>query len=367
MTFSAAARELGPNWYASVMGTGIVAVAATSLPGQLPGMRTAATVVWALAAGLLVLLTVIWAAQWVGHHQIARGHAYDPVRAQSWGAPSMAMLTVGAGALVLGADWIGASTALAVAWSLWITGTLLGLVTTVWIPYLMMTSHRIRPDSAFGGWLMPVVPPMVSAATGAALIPSLPPGQGRLTMLFACYAMFGISLLATLFLVPQIWQRLVLHKMSPTSGVPTVWIVLGPLGQSVTAANLLADVAPTALPPAYGDAADLLGLVYGVPVWGFAMVWLALAAALTIRAARTGLPFASTWWAFTFPLGTCVTGTSALAAHTHATMFSVVAIALYVLLVLAWLTVATRTVLSAVRRPTPTPSPTTAPVLVESA
>jgi NAD(P) transhydrogenase subunit beta len=71
--------------------------------------------------------------------------------------------------------------ALAVDWTLWTGGALLGLVTAVWIPYLMMTSHRIRPDGAFGGWSMPVVPPMVSAATGAALIPTLPVGQARLT------------------------------------------------------------------------------------------------------------------------------------------------------------------------------------------
>jgi tellurite resistance protein TehA-like permease len=71
--------------------------------------------------------------------------------------------------------------ALAVDWTLWTGGALLGLVTAVWIPYLMMTSHRIRPDGAFGGWSMPVVPPMVSAATGAALIPTLPAGQARLT------------------------------------------------------------------------------------------------------------------------------------------------------------------------------------------
>ena len=135
-------------------------------------------------------------------------------------------------------------------WTLWTGGTLLGLTTAVRIPYLMMTAHRILPDSAFGGWLMPVVRPMVSAATGAALIPTLAAGQARLTMILACYAMFGISLLATLFTVPQIWQRLVHHKTGPATSVPTVWIVLGPLGQSVTAANLLAARRPRPCPQA---------------------------------------------------------------------------------------------------------------------
>jgi tellurite resistance protein TehA-like permease len=41
----------------------------------------------------------------------------------------------------------------------------LGLITACWIPYLMMTRHQIEADGAFGGWLMPVVPPMVSAAS----------------------------------------------------------------------------------------------------------------------------------------------------------------------------------------------------------
>ena len=52
-------------------------------------------------------------------------------------------------------------------------------MTTAWIPYLMFTRYEISPDAAFGGWLMPVVPPMVSAANGALLIPYAGSGQGR--------------------------------------------------------------------------------------------------------------------------------------------------------------------------------------------
>lgn len=49
-------------------------------------------------------------------------------------------------------------------------------MTTAWIPYLTFTRYKISPDAAFGGWLMPVVPPMVSAANGALLIPYAAPG-----------------------------------------------------------------------------------------------------------------------------------------------------------------------------------------------
>jgi C4-dicarboxylate transporter/malic acid transport protein len=324
------------------MGTGIVANAAVTLPVHLTGLRVAATVVWALAAFLLVALTAAWAVHGTRHRAQARAHADHPVTAYFWGAPPMALITVGAGTLSLGRDWIGPHAALAAAAVLWTAGTLFGLVTAVWIPYRVITRHKVAADAAFGGWLMPVVPPMVSAATGAALVPHLAPGQGRLTLLLACYAMFGISLFASVVVITQIWGRLVHHGVGPAATVPTLWIVLGPLGQSVTAANALGAVARLALPGPDAAAARAFGVLYGVPTWGFAMMWLALAASVTVRTARDHLPFSLTWWSFTFPVGTCVTGTAALATHLGCTPLKAVAVGLYVLLLGAWATVAVR-------------------------
>ncbi|SFJ09672.1 Voltage-dependent anion channel [Amycolatopsis sacchari] len=385
-----------PNWFASVMGTGIVANAVPVLPLHLPGLRGAATVVWAIAAVWLVVLCAVMAGEWRRNASGQLAQLRDPVLAHFWGAPPMALLTVGAGTLALGRDWIGLPAALGVAWVLWVAGTALGLVTAVGLPYRMITG-RVVDGEAFGGWLMPVVPPMVSAATGAALVPHLPAGQARLTMVLGCYALFGVSLFATLALLPLIWHRLVrggpglapggsgLARGGPGlapggrglapggSGLapdgpdlarggpgvapggpglasdgpglvrggpglaPTVWIVLGPLGQSITAANLLGGVAP------FGAAGRWLGVLYGVPTWGFAMLWLVLAIAVVVRA---GAPFSLTWWSFTFPLGTCVTGTCALAEVTGAELFTVAGVALYVLLVGLWAAVTARTVVA---------------------
>jgi tellurite resistance protein TehA-like permease len=141
----------------------------------------------------------------------------------------------------------------------------------------MFTRLQAAPDAAFGGWLMPVVPPMVSAATGALLVPHLPAGQFRLTMLLACYAMFGLSSIASLMVITQLWRRLIRYSVGPAAMMPTLW--------------------------------------------GFAALWAGLATALTLRAGRHQLPFGLTWWSFTFPVGTCVTGTSGLALHTGADAF----------------------------------------------
>jgi tellurite resistance protein TehA-like permease len=203
----------------------------------------------------------------------------------------------------------------------------------------MVTRLQAAPDAAFGGWLMPMVPPMVSAATGALLVPHLPAGRLRLTMLLACYAMFGLSLIASLLVITQLWRRLVRYGAGPAAMVPTLSIVLGPLGQSITAANLLGEVAQLALPQPYSTAFA----AFGVAVRGFAALWAGLATALTLRAGRHQLPFGLTWWSFTFPVGTCVTGTSGLALHTGADAFRWAAVALYLALVVAWAVVSVRT------------------------
>jgi tellurite resistance protein TehA-like permease len=90
-------------------------------------------------------------------------------------------------------------------------------------------------------------------------------------------------------------------------------------------------------------------VVYGVPVWGFAVLWAALATAITVRAARAHLPFSLTWWSFTFPVGTMVTGTTGLALHTGAGAFRWAAAGLYLALVAAWAVVSVRTAAGAWR------------------
>ena len=72
-----------------------------------------------------------------------------------------------------------------------------------------------------------------------------------MTLLLGCYAMFGISLFVSVIIITLLWARLVTHKPGAAVMVPTLWIVLGPLGQSVTAAGNLGTQAAHVLPAPY--------------------------------------------------------------------------------------------------------------------
>ncbi|MEU5773942.1 TDT family transporter [Streptomyces venezuelae] len=334
-TRALAFRHLGPNWYASVMGTAIIANAGATLPYRFPGLRTGCTIVWALSFLMLAVLLTARAAHWIHHRDQARTHLLDPTVAPFYGCLSMALLAVGGGTLIVGRDWIGTTAAVAVDTVLFTVGTLIGLAAAVAIPYLMVVRHRIAADQASPVWLLPVVAPMVSAAVGPLLIPHLPAGQAQQTMLYACFAMFGLSLLATLVMLPVIFARLVTAGPLPLALTPTLFLVLGPLGQSTTAANKFADFAPHVVTAPLDRGFLVFAALYGVPVMGFALMWLALAGAMVVRARRRGMGFAMTWWAFTFPVGTCVTGAEGLGKHTGLVAFDWLATALFVFLVTA--------------------------------
>jgi tellurite resistance protein TehA-like permease len=253
----------------------------------------------------------------------------------------MAVLIVGAATLLLGRDVIGLRTAIDLDWICWFAGTIAGLAVVSAIPF------RDRVNGAFGGWLMPVVPPMVSASTGALLVPHAPAGAPRVALLIACYGLFALSLVASTIVIALIVRRVLVGEVGPARLVPTLWIVLGPLGQSITAVNLLAGAAVGTVPQAAG--LRTFALAYSIPVWCLALLWAGVAAAITVRTARAHLPFSLTWWSFTFPVGTCVTGTTGIALHTGSAFFRVSAVVLYGALVAAWLLVAVRTAREAAR------------------
>lgn len=337
-------KEIGPNWFASVMGTGIIANAAIGLPLVGQHMDQFGFFIWVIASIMLIVMLLLKTVQTITNPHIIKRQFNDPVMAQFFGAPPMALLTIAGGTLLFGHNFFTQETLTAVAWSLWIIGTIIGLITAAIIPYRLFTHLEVRADAAFGGWLMPVVPPMVSAAIGAMLIPHIQDVLLQQTMLYACYAMFGMSLMGAMIIITLIWGRLAHSGTSGGARVPTLWLVLGPLGQSITAAGALGAVALTTVEQPISNSLNSLAILYGVPVWGFAVYWSILASFLTLRALRRKMPFALTWWAFTFPVGTCVTGTTQLALHTGLPAFKWAAIILFAALICAWVIAAWGTI-----------------------
>ncbi|MBF6619186.1 MAG: C4-dicarboxylate ABC transporter [Patulibacter sp.] len=342
-------RTAGPTWFVTAMGTGIVANAVTFAPVDGRAARGFASAVWIVAVVLLVLATTVTVAEL---RRRAADHAAataGPGAIAFWGTVPMALTTIGSGALLDAAPLLGSSLGLSVALVLCGIGTVLGVVVAVAVPVVWIRRGPWGLGDVAPVWILAAVPPMVSAAAVGGILPQLADGPGRDALLVAGYGLFGLGLALGLVVITLVVLRIAVHGPGPTAAAPTVFIVLGPLGQSVTAACLLGTFARDVAPAPLGAALDGFATGFGSVVVAIAMAWLLVAVAIVARAARRGMPFALTWWSFTFPIGTCVTGTSLLALRVDGAAVEGLALTLLVALIAVWATVVVRTALGLLR------------------
>ncbi|WP_062073474.1 hypothetical protein [Demequina sediminicola] len=338
-----------PQWFTAVMGTAIIATATGALPFDAPFLHLIGDMFWIASVLLLVLATGYMVSQYWRDRGLFMRELRDPKAAPFFGALAMAPLAVGGATLAVGPRFLGDELAVTMDEALWVIGTILAVGAAIVVPAMQFTSERIALDAASPAWLLPVVAPMVSATTGAMLVDRIDSPGAAQAMAFTSLALFGASGLAALLMTGTLWWKMAHHPLNDPAQIAPLWIVLGPLGQSTTAIAMLAIHASTALGMSTA-ALSAAAIVYGVPVMGFALLWLATSLAVGLRIARGKLPYAMTWWSFTFPVGTCVTGAAGLAAVTGAAIFAWLAAVLFVLLLAGWTVAAWGTARALLRR-----------------
>jgi C4-dicarboxylate transporter/malic acid transport protein len=336
-----ARTKVAPIWFTSVMGTGILAVTIAGSPIPLPAGALLATTLWLLASMLLAALVALVIASLADDPSPLLSTYSDPSAMQAWGAPPMAFFTVAVGALTIGRRLIGPAMAVHLAQGLFILAVIGAIGLAFLIPFLMFTRHQLASEVTSATWLLPIVPLIVASVPSALLIPTWPEAL-RSSMLALGYAMWGCGIMLAMIVIVLHYARLVQFRVPDGVLVTSVWLVVGPLGQSIAGFNAL-DAAALSVWPAPATILRGIGLAYGIAVWGFAAYWLVMAIALTLRTARAKLPFALGWWAFTFPVGVLTAGTYSLATLTASPFFRSAGIVLLTLLAFMWILVAVAT------------------------
>lgn len=205
----------------------------------------------------------------------------------------------------------------ALGFPLWAAGAVIHLVATLAIVSMWISAPHYEAPHLNPAWFIPAV--------GNVLVPLLGVQHGLVEV---SWFFLAVGLVFWIILLTIVFNRLVFHHPLPPHLLPTICILIAP--------PALAFLAYTSLAGALDGFARLL---YYPGVFFFLIV-----AGQTPRLLR--LPFALSWWAYSFPLAALTVATFVMADETGLAGFAYGALLLYALLSVVVTGLALRTVLA---------------------
>jgi C4-dicarboxylate transporter/malic acid transport protein len=328
-SFSDISRGFAPGWFAAVMGTGVLALTTRSLGLRWPALTVIAEALHWFNSVLFVLLAVPWLTRWLRFPSAALQTMNHPVQANFYPTFSIALL-------VLAAQWLAFSTGVKVALSLWCLGVILHFIFSFAVLFIIFRGEHVGLEHVTPAQFIPAVGLVVMPLAGGPLLAHLE-GSLREWVLTINIVGLGAGSMMYLGLFGLALHRNYLHKPALGIQTPTVWIHLAPIGVIPVSLMNVVEQLPY---PAAREVATVLMLL----VWGFGVWWLVMASLLTLAARRAGqLPFALSWWGFTFPLGAFAAESLRLTQILGWSSTFVVGVVAWLLLCFFWLTTLYRT------------------------
>ncbi len=306
-------RQFGANWFTVVMGIGIVAALTYTSPLPIPGLHSIGVTFFLLANIVFIIALGLWSWRWIRHTDEALKDFSDPGKILFYGALAMSISVIGNDYLVIGRHLLTPTTAILISKILWLCGVVVALFSVVIVPYLLFVSHEVSLEDTHASWLIPVVPPIVAAATGAKLIPYWSTSTWQFFFTILILAMFGMTFFLFMMISNLYYSRLIYSGKIAGGFVPSIWIVIGPIGMSMTLFSTLPLVTQPFL-ETWNAGFSALGVIFAISMWGVGIWWIVIASLYSLLhlAKESRIPFSLGWWSYVFPLGSFTTGTYAL-------------------------------------------------------
>ncbi|WP_026234651.1 C4-dicarboxylate transporter [Calidithermus timidus] len=323
-------RYLNPAWFASVMGTGVLAQALA----QFGLMGLALPVYWLALLSLLALLG-LYLAKLLRYPQAALSDLQHPLLSQMLPTLPIALLVMSLAtrALPLGPWSVPLGQGL-----FWLGMPLIFLVGLL-VVFVVSTRLRLPLEAASGAWFIPPVSALLVPITAGVWLETFPPAWQREVWVVSGLFL-GAGFFLFLFVLASFLQRLYAHGRLEPHLLPSVFIGLAPVGLLVLAPwRWLEGGARVGLVPGgWLEAWPVVGLV----VWGLGLWWLFYSLALLldtllVACRRVQFQFSPGWWGFVFPLGAFTLATLALSRALDSVFLGGLAWVLLVLLGMFWL------------------------------
>ncbi len=293
------------SFFATVMGLLGLTLATLRLEHFLAVPHRASLAILLVAVAVFVAVAAVYGAKIRRYPAEVQAEWRHPVKIAFFPTISISLVLLGTATQVFDAG-------LGVA--LWGVGATAHLVATLAIVSMWITGEHYEAPHLNPAWFIPAVGNVLVPLVGARF------GYVEISWLF-----LSIGLLFWIVLLTIVFNRLIFHHPMPPHLLPTLCILIAPPAVAFLAYESLV-----------GELDGFARLLYYPAVVFFLLVVMQLPRLLK-------LPFALSWWAYSFPVAALTVATFVMAERTGLVVFSAGALALYALsvLVVGWLTVRT--------------------------
>ncbi len=322
-------KNFTPSWFAVIMGTGIFAITSLAYSQYFSFLKNLAYVLFYFNIFLFFILLIPWTLRWIFYKKEALADLKHPILSNFYA-------TIAIGILVLATNFIIIKKDIIAGEIFWFIGAIFTVCFSIITPYLMFKKEDVKLEHINPAWFIPPVGLIVIPTSGSLIIPYFS-GVTKEIVIFLNYFGWGAGFFLYLALLAISLYRFILHHPLPSILAPTIWINLGPIGVGTTALINLVKNSPfiTIKEPFF---------VFGLLLWGFGIWWVIMALIMTLHYIRKiKLPYAMSWWAFTFPLGAYVAASHNLSSLFKITLIDYIGFSLYLLLAIFWFVTLTKT------------------------
>ncbi|MBU3028706.1 tellurite resistance/C4-dicarboxylate transporter family protein [Paracoccus marinaquae] len=325
--------RLSPAYFAMVMATGIVSLAADQI-----GLRGVAVALFAVAGIAYVVLWGLTLMRLLRHRARLLADMFDHLRGPGF-------FTMVAASSVLGSEFVLLADRPAAAFVLWGVAAFLwfGLTYTI---FTALTIKQVKPpldQGISGAWLLAVVATQSIAVLSTLLAVQLPQPY-RLDLNFLALSMWLWGGMLYIWLMSLIFYRYAFFRFSPGDLSPPYWINMGAMAISTLAGALLIRNSQDA-PFLHSIVPFMKG--FTVFYWATGTWWIPMLLILGVWRhvyMRFPLRYDPLYWGAVFPLGMYAVSTHqmALALEFHfldplTRTFSVIALIVWTVAFLAYL------------------------------
>ena len=334
-------RYFNPAWFAAVMGTAVVPLSISFADGS--WVQPIASAFMVLGVAMFVVILVPWTLRFFMYPDAIRHDLHHPIAASFFPTMPIAVVVIALDLLKYPEAFFGASTSEEIAFWLWLIGSIGIYAAGFAVLPRIYQSTKIELSHANFGWFIPPVANLLIPVGGLELA-LLFPERFELTFLISMISL-GVGLVLFVFVGALVYQRYVLESLPISKFAATSFIAIAPTAIISVGLFKLMRLFEAGTPldvPA--DAVRAFSVIGILVAWGFA-AWAFVMAVVVVASyvRKLDLPYALSWWAYTFPIGALAVSTGVVWKVTGFESIHWCYIGVLVVLAIVWVVVAART------------------------